>query len=291
MELTQPAEWLCGESFAPPEQMAETPESSHSGVRFERHVGECDEMNDLESLHSSTRSSIEKNVPLTPSTPVARETPMYERASFSESHLSLFSFIELHPRNAPEPPPRDPIPQIPGRRYYSHALTEEDCDHLKAGDGVKPWTVHDLVTTGCGSPDLVEPWMRHETMEKLHMSSDSTTENLRKNLRRPSMNSLSSPPYSPQRWTTAPHTPSPLRESNDFISFDNLLQPHPSGEGEVLRSAAEPPKDVGASSKQKSPVEEQESREDMCGRLRKRIGKGAAAMKLRMGKKLKHRAT
>ncbi|OCL07872.1 hypothetical protein AOQ84DRAFT_222484 [Glonium stellatum] len=133
---------------------------------------------------------------------------MYEHISASEPIISTQNTFSQHqtPRHA-APSIRDPIPHIPGRRYYSYALTPEDRYHLIAGHAVDPG--HRPVGNG---------------HQKLELGS---IEEEREKVRRPK--SLFTPTSSPLR-------PQHLRRGS---TFDDFLQPHQFGKDDPAYRVAQ----------------------------------------------------
>lgn len=172
-----------------------------------------------------------------PYTPSASELRIYEHISTSEPTFSSqhrFHQCQLHWDIAP--PVRNQIPHIPGRRYYTYALTPEDRYHLIAGHAI--------------GPD------HHPLGKRSHnLGLDSLEEGTNK-VRRP--RSLFTPTSSPLR---SQH----LRRGSTFHDF---LQPHQFGKNDPAYSAEESPK------------------ESLRKRLRKKIGQGAATLKLKRRKTL-----
>jgi hypothetical protein len=109
------------------------------------------------------------------------------------------------------PPIRNPIPHIPGCRYYTCALTPEDLYHLIAGHAIDPGH-HPL---GKGNQNL---------------GLDSLEEG-RDKIRRP--RSLFAPISSPLR----------PQHSRLGSTFDDFLQPHQFGKNGPAYSAEESPKE------------------------------------------------
>jgi hypothetical protein len=189
-------------------------------------------------LSEFLRSNVSKDTYISfPYITSASEPRIYEHISVSEPTFS--SQHTLHQRQLPwdiAPPIRNPISHIPGRRYYTYALTPEDLYHLIAGHAIDPGH-HPL---GKGNQSL---------------GLDSLEEG-RDKIRRP--RSLFTPISSPPR----------PQHSRLGSPFDDFLQPHQFGKHDPAYSTEENPK------------------ESLRKRLKKKIGQGAATLKLKRRKTL-----
>jgi len=147
-----------------------------------------------------------------PYTTSASEPRIYEHISISEPTFS--SQHTFHQRQIPwdiAPLVRNPIPHIPGCRYYTYALTPEDRYHLIAGHTIDSGH-HPL---GKGNRNL---------------GLDSLEEG-RDKVRRP--RSLFTPTSSPLR----------PQHSRRESTFDDFLKPHQFGKNDPADSAEESPKE------------------------------------------------
>jgi hypothetical protein len=147
-----------------------------------------------------------------PYTASASEPRMYEHISASEPTFPTQNTVKQRqlPWDA-APPVRDPIPHIPGRRYYTYALTPEDRYHLIAGHAVDPG--HHPVGRG------------NQKSERNILGEE------RDKVRRP--RSMFTPIPSPLR-------PQHLRQGS---TFDDFLQPHQFGKDDPAYSPNKEPKE------------------------------------------------
>jgi len=94
----------------------------------------------LDRLSEFLRSNVSKDTYISsPYTNSAGVPRIYEHISISELRFSPQH--TFHQRRLPwdiAPPIRNPIPHIPGRCYYTYALTPEDLYHLIAGHAIDP---------------------------------------------------------------------------------------------------------------------------------------------------------